>query len=343
MRTHATSPRAALALALVESLQRRLTGALERVAARTGAPAALQPTSWLRDDGAHGGGERWGIGDHPRYDRASVNVSQVHYDDLPDRRLASATALSAIVHPRHPLAPSVHLHTSWTELRDGTGYWRIMADLNPSHPDADEASAFRQAWRVVAPREWAHAEAQGDRYFQIPALGRTRGVAHFYLEAHASGDFDADLALARAVEEAAIDTWASLVTRRLSVAPEPTADQLAVQRAYHTAYVFQVLLLDRGTTSGLLVHDQNDLGILGSLPSRVDPALLRSWAGRVGTPQDELVNAIADAVGPEGAVTDEVKLRLAAQVRTHFRAHPEALEQQARGDVVPPTVANHGR
>jgi hypothetical protein len=28
-------------------------------------------------------------------------------------------------------------------------------------------------------------------------------------------------------------------------------------------------------------------------------------------------------------------------VRRFFRAHPEALELQARGDVVPPTVANH--
>jgi len=33
---------------------------------------------------------------------------------------------------------------------------------------------------------------------------------------------------------------------------------------------------DRGTTSGLLVHDENDVGILGSLPSHVDKKLLES-------------------------------------------------------------------
>ena len=33
--------------------------------------------------------------------------------------------------------------------------------------------------------------------------------------------------------------------------------------------------------------------------------------------------------------------RLAKAVREHYQAHPEALELQARGDVVPPTVANH--
>jgi coproporphyrinogen III oxidase len=35
------------------------------------------------------------------FDRASVNVSQVHYADEPTRKLASATALSTIIHPAH--------------------------------------------------------------------------------------------------------------------------------------------------------------------------------------------------------------------------------------------------
>ena len=41
------------------------------------------------------------------------------------------------------------------------------------------------------------------------------------------------------------------------------------QLAYHTRYFYQVLLLDRGTTAGLLVHDDNDVGTLGSLPGQV--------------------------------------------------------------------------
>jgi coproporphyrinogen III oxidase len=341
MRTPASSPRAAEALALVENLQRRLVAVLERVATRAGSPVSFARSAWLRDEGRHGGGERFGAGDGAVFDRASVNVSQVHYDDLPERKLASATALSAIVHPRHPRAPSMHVHTSFTEQRDGGGYWRVMADLNPSLPDADDARTFRDALRAAAPGLAPHAEAQGDRYFAIPSLGRTRGVAHFYLEAHTTGDFAADLALARRVVEAAIDTYGSLVTRRLALAGPPTDEERAVQRAYHTLYLFQVLLLDRGTTSGLLVHDQNDVGILGSLPSVVDVGLLGSWAAGVPAPQDELVRAIVAALGPSGAVTDAAKLALAGIVRAHFRAHPDALELQARGDVVPPTVANH--
>jgi coproporphyrinogen III oxidase len=341
MRVPASSARASAAHDLVRALQARLAGALGRVASRAGHPVTLARSEWLRDGGAHGGGERFGTGDGPVFDRASVNVSQVHYDDLPDRALASASALSAIVHPRHPRAPSVHLHASFTELRDGSGYWRVMADLNPSLPDPVHAAAFRDAWRGVAPALWAHAEPQGDRYFAIPALGRTRGVAHFYLEQYATGDFDRDLDLARRIEEAAIDAWASIVTRTLALVGPPTDEERSVQRAYHTLYLFQVLLLDRGTTSGLLVNDQNDLGILGSLPSAVDPALLASWADRVPAPQDTLVRALVEALGPTGAVTDAAKVALARIVRDHFRAHPHALELQARGDVLPPTVKNH--
>jgi coproporphyrinogen III oxidase len=112
---------------------------------------------------------------------------------------------------------------------------------------------------------------------------------------------------------------------------------------YHTVYLFQVLTLDRGTTSGLLVHGDNDVGILGSLPSRVDRALLASWRDRVPEVQAPLVDALVEALEPgeTSPVDVPAKRRLADAVRAHYRAHPEALQLQARGDVLPPTVANH--
>lgn len=346
-----STPRRELAGALVRSLQARHVRRLERAAQALGRPVTFEAVHWERDAGRHGGGTRLqagGVGAAtPRaYDQASVNVSQVHYDDLPDRALSSATALSAIVHPWHPRAPSMHLHLSWTALRSGRAYWRVMADLNPALPDPDQEAAFRGALRRAAGPHYAAGAAQGDRYFAIPALGRTRGVAHFYLEAFDSGDFEADLALARRVEEAAIDTYGDLVEQAVAAHPEVTAADARAQLAYHTLYVFQVLTLDRGTTSGLLVHADNDVGILGSLPSRVDPALLASWAERVPPVQAPLVRALVAALpaaGPGGAVVldTDTRRRLAAAVRAHYRAHPEALELQARGDVVPPTVSNH--
>jgi coproporphyrinogen III oxidase len=98
-RTLPASADAARALALAESLQARLVGALESASAAAGAPCRLRPVEWLRDGGVHGGGQRFEVEGAGVFDRASVNVSQVHYDDRPEKRLGSATALSAIVHP----------------------------------------------------------------------------------------------------------------------------------------------------------------------------------------------------------------------------------------------------
>src|ERR1044071_2007683 len=134
----AHSATATSAYKLVTALQRRMVEAQEGLAGGE----RFSATTWLRDDGRHGGGRRWGLTDSAEVDRARVNVSQVHYDDEPAKRLASATALSTIIHPRHPHAPSVHIHTSWTEMRDGTGYWRIMADLNPAIADGAARSRF---------------------------------------------------------------------------------------------------------------------------------------------------------------------------------------------------------
>ena len=349
-RTSASSPRAALASALVDHLQRRFKDGLERTSARHGHPVAFAPIEWLRDDGRHGGGVRFACVETPIFNRASINVSSVHYDDDPSKKLRSATAISTIIHPRHPRAPSVHIHISLTETRDAPPYWRIMADLNPSHDDVADKDRFARALEAGAGPLYGRGRDDGDRYFAIPALGRTRGITHFYLEEFTTGDFDADRAFAEKMGHAAIDTYVAILDDALAAhgARAPSDDERAKQVAYHTLYLFQVLTLDRGTTSGLLVHDQNDVGIMGSLPAFVDRALLTSWVSKVPAPQDALVRAIVEALPPASPgelgshVTEEVRARLAAVVRAHYRAHPEALSMQAAGSVVPPTVQNHG-
>lgn len=311
------------ALTLVEALQRRFVDSL--------GAADFTAHVWLRDDGRHGGGERFACAETARFNRASVNVSCVHYDDGPQRQLASATALSTIIHPRNPHAPSLHLHASYTQLRDGKGTWRLMADLNPSNDDPEEKVLFEANLKKVLPELFDVARAQGDRYFFIPALGRRRGITHFYVEDHSTFDFETDRATAGRFVSSVMDTWVQLIRAALVRHPAPTDAAKAKQLEYHTLYLFQVLTLDRGTTSGLLVHDQNDLGVMGSLPSYVDRALLASWEPKLPTPQDALLRSIVAALpdSQPAKVTDEVRVALAQVVRAHYRAHPEALALQA--------------
>ncbi|MDQ6972085.1 MAG: coproporphyrinogen III oxidase [Mariprofundaceae bacterium] len=342
-RIPASSSGATRAYQLVTALQGRFVEGLESLARELGSRQHFAAFAWLRDGGLHGGGMRFETGHGDIFARGSVNVSQVHYDDMPEKQLASANAISTIIHPAHPLAPSVHIHISWTEMKDGSGYWRMMADLNPSNENDEHRNRFLSALESAAPAQFDAAVDQGERYFFIPALERHRGVAHFYLENFSSCDADSDLALAKDAGEAAIDCYLSILGDTLHDAPEPQADQLAAQLAYHSLYFFQVLTLDRGTTSGLLVHDQNDIGIMGSLPPFVDRDLLASWVERMQSPQDQLLRALIDAL-PEGnpaAVDAACKKHLAAVVRRHYQEHPEAISLQASGDVTPPTVQNH--
>ncbi len=343
-RTFASTARAQRAYELVEGLQRFFTEKLDDLSMRYGEARAFVPVEWLREAGRFGGGVRYEAVDETLFNRASVNISQVHYEGAEEKKLGSATAISAIVHPQNPWLPSMHMHISWTEMKDGSGYWRIMADLNPSIEDEASKQRFIERLESVSEAHYREGTEQGDRYFYIPALGRHRGVAHFYLENFNGGDFDADLAYAKRFGEGVIARYIAILQQMQEAHPHYTTREKEIQLAYHTLYLFQVLTLDRGTTSGLLVHDQNDVGILGSLPAFADPELLLSWKGAVPAPQDALIEDIVAALGSRFdlvEITADTKKRLAEAVRAHYRKYPHAIGLQASGNTTPPTVENH--
>jgi len=345
LRIPAQSPYAKEANVLVSGLQAYFVSKLNAVALEYGEGKSCEAVIWGRDGGKHGGGSRYEARDEVVFNRGSVNVSQVHYDDDKTKKLGSATAISTIIHPRNPHAPSMHMHISWTQMRDGKGYWRIMADLNPSligESDLDKR-IFSSTLKEATGKHYEEGAAQGDRYFDIPVLGRTRGVSHYYLEGYNSGDFQADKAFAKEVGESVIDTYIAIISAKLASHPTFTSEKKEEQLAYHTLYLLQVLTLDRGTTSGLLVHNQNDVGIMGSIPSHVNRDILRTWQELMPKPQDELVTALLKALPKENPtpVDEKTKKALANAVRKHYKKHPEALSMQASGESVPPTVDNH--
>lgn len=342
-RTPAISTHAQQAQNLVSDLQQRFVKGLESLAHDLKLTQTFTAVEWLRDEGRHGGGIRFETADGAMIGRGSVNVSQVHYDDNPEKKLGSATAISTIIHPVHPLSPSVHIHISWTEMKSGQGYWRMMADLNPAVENKEATQYFLETMQQAAPEQCNEAIKQGDTYFAIPALNRHRGVAHFYLEAYNTSDFDADFNLAKVVGETAIDTYIAILKTSLSDATPASLEDKDKQLAYHTLYFFQVLTLDRGTTTGLLVHNQNDVGIMGSLPAYVNAELLQSWVAKMKAPQDKLLQALIDVL-PHGSpclVDEQVKTRLAEVVRRHYQTFPESMAMQASGNIIPTTVHNH--
>ena len=118
--------------ALAERLQAKVVRRLEQLHAPDGEDSAgkFTPVSWLRDEGQHGGGTRYEIEGTRLFNRASVNVSSVHYVDKPKYPVDSATALSVIIHPSNPYAPSMHLHVSYMEPR-GKAPCKFTASNSP--------------------------------------------------------------------------------------------------------------------------------------------------------------------------------------------------------------------
>jgi len=60
-------------------------------------------------------------------------------------------------------------------------------------------------------------------------------------------------------------------------------------------------------------------------------------------PQDQLLQGLIDVLPPQSPaeIDEATKQRLAEVVRAHYRAHPAAIDMQASGNIVPPTVKNH--
>ena len=340
-RIKAQSPDAHLAYSLVTDLQSYFVKALDALSCEIGSSKNYEAVEWFRDEGKYGGGVRYVSTDDVLFNRASVNISQVQYDADDTKALASATALSTIIHPNNPHAPSIHMHVSWTEMKDGKGYWRMMADLNPSILNEDDKIKFQESLEKSSGKYYVEASEQGDKYFFIPALKRHRGVSHFYLENFQTQTKENDLKMAKTLVENTIDTYIEIIKNNILNHKVTSAEDKQKQLDYHTLYLFQVLTLDRGTTSGLLVHAQNDVGILGSIPSHVNKELLLSWKSVMPKGQEALLQVIVDCIDEDGKIEESQKVKLAQAVRKFYQDNPDALKMQASGNVSVPTVQNH--
>lgn len=337
----AASEDAIKAYKIIRNLQKRFADKLSLLSAEIGANRPFEEVTWLRDEGIHGGGSRFEARDAILFNTASVNVSQVHYSEQPDKNLQSATAISTIIHPKNPHVPSIHIHISLTELKDNKSYWRIMADLNPSINYQEDKILFDKALQELSKSTYKEGSRQGNKYFNIPALNRTRGISHFYLENYKTDNKEDDFNFANSFGEGIIDTYVDIISDAFKTRKTVSKEEIKQQLEYHTLYLFQVLTLDRGTTSGLLIHNQNDVGIMGSLPTFVDKKLLNSWIENVDAPQEKLVDAICNSINENGEINLPTKAKLAQVVREHYTKYPDALELQASGNAIPDTVANH--
>lgn len=339
--TMSKSQNAIKAYEIVRALQKRFVDKLDDLSAKYGENKKFQEVNWLRNNGVYGGGSRFEARDEVLFNTASVNVSQVHYDEDLTKSLQSATAISTIIHPKNPNVPSIHIHISLTSFKDGNSYWRIMADLNPSLENIEDKKIFDESLKQISKENYEEGTKQGEKYFFISALNKHRGVSHFYLENYKSEDKQKDFDFALEFGKTVIDTYINIISNAFKTRETFSVQDIKKQLDYHTLYLFQVLTLDRGTTSGLLIHNENDVGIMGSLPKFVNKKLLISWIENMEEVQKTLLEKIISSIDDNGVINTQTKEKLAQVVRNHYKNNPDALKYQASGTVIPNTVNNH--
>lgn len=155
-------------------------------------------------------------------------------------------------------------------------------------------------------------------------MGRHRGVSHFYLEGYHGGNFEEDKALMLGITESVINSYIDILSAKLREQPTFTQEKREEQLAYHMLYFFQVFTLDADTAKGLLGNNQNDVGILASLPSHINRNILSLWVEKMSAPQNILLKQILKIL-PKSVPTpvdEKCKKLLANTIRKHYKKYP---------------------
>ncbi len=272
--------RKARAAAWFRELRDTICAAMEAMEAAAGGPGRFELRETRREEG--GGGLMSVMRDGAMFEKVGVNVSTVH-GTLGARAQAAmaarpnlagiagdprfwASGISLVAHLRNPHAPAVHMNTRmfWTP---SAAWFGGGTDLNPCLPRAEDTAHFHAVLEAAVEPHGAGLYARyrdwAEDYFYIPHRKRTRGVGGVFYDDRASGDWEADFALTRAVGAAFLPAWRPLAERRHGE-PWTEADReaLLVHRGLYAEYN---LVYDRGTKFGLETGHDPD-AVLMSLP-----------------------------------------------------------------------------
>jgi coproporphyrinogen III oxidase len=265
------------AAAWFAALRDRICGEFETIEDEfAGGPSArFERSDWSRPGG---GGGTMAVMKGRVFEKVGVNVSIVHGEFAPEFRAEIpgavedprfwAGGISLVAHPCSPLVPATHMNTRHIVTRKA--WFGGGADLTPIYPDEPAATEFHAALAAACdgyePDAYAKFKKWCDEYFFLPHRNEPRGAGGIFFDYLDSGDFERDFAFVRAVGEAFLAAYASIVRARMR--QTWTDEQRRHQLVRRGRYVEFNLLYDRGTRFGLRTGG-NVEAILMSLPPEV--------------------------------------------------------------------------
>lgn len=271
----------------------------------------FQIDEWERPEG--GGGRTCVLQDGKVFEKAAVNISIVHgklneaaietmrADHASLSKAAGASqvkfqvlGLSMIMHPRNPMAPTVHMNCRYFETRwsDGEAAWfGGGTDLSPAYLFEEDAMHFHKTLRGACdPYDsgfYPRFKAWCDEYFTNKHRNEGRGIGGIFFD-DLDGDLEHAFAFVRSSTDCFLSAYLPIIHRRKDA---PFNDkQKEWQQLRRGRYVEFNLVHDRGTAFGLNVPGSRVESILVSLP------LSAQWRYQFepepGSPEQKLVDVL---------------------------------------------------
>ena len=206
-------------------------------------------------------------------------------------RSFEAVALSVIVHPRNPFAPTSHCNLRFFSAgdaqREPVWWFGGGFDLTPYYGfEADAVrwhSAAREACRPFGEDVYPRLKRDCDEYFYLPHRGEARGIGGLFFDDLDEGGFERCFAFARSVGEQYRSAYLSILADRKRHAYGER--ERAFQLYRRGRYAEFNLIVDRGTRYGLQSGRRIE-SVLASLPPLA--AWRYDWRPEPGSPEARL-------------------------------------------------------
>lgn len=241
---------------------------------------------WQREEG--GGGITCVLQDGRIIEKAGVNISVVS-GNLPAGAIQQmksrgrefvgsgplpffAAGVSSVIHPRNPMAPTIHFNYRYFEVTDSSGkkHWWFGGgtDLTPYYLNVEDAKHFHSTLKAACDKHdksyYPRFKKWCDDYFKITHRGESRGIGGIFFDDLDTPSEEKVFSFVKNCAESVIPSYVPLLRAHKD---DPYGYfEREWQLIRRGRYVEFNLIYDRGTKFGLYTPGARYESILMSLP-----------------------------------------------------------------------------
>ena len=285
----------------IQNLQETITKALEK----EDGGASFKEDIWERKEG--GGGRSRIIENGATIEKGGVNISAVH-GPLPDSMQAYfnvgevdffACGLSLVIHPKNPMAPTVHANCRYFEMYDANKncvdqWFGGGLDLTPYYLFNEDSRHFHEQCKKACdlhhPDFYNTFKEKCDTYFYNKHREEARGVGGLffdYLKANETFTIKDRYDFTTTIGDSFIEAYIPILNKRKNL--DFTPENRTWQEKRRGRYVEFNLVHDKGTLFGLKTNGRME-SILMSLPPTVQWRY--DYHPKQGSKEEELLNIL---------------------------------------------------